>query len=150
MTAQQQRCLLCWLVLRYSCEMIMSMPHEGCVYLVQTYPSLESFAPLALRVFPLKKDGSSRGYCWVGRNRSQFGNIRMNIVTVVVFHFSDRCRVKHFVFSSDATLCPGSAYYSSGFSVLQAAIDYTFIRVGNTVSLIMLFWVVNQVLRSLF
>lgn len=38
------------------------------------------------------------------------------------------CRVKHFVHSSDAHLCPGSAYYSSGFSVLQAAIDYTFLK----------------------
>ncbi|XP_077535547.1 cholesterol transporter ABCA5-like isoform X4 [Haemaphysalis longicornis] len=40
----------------------------------------------------------------------------------------DLCRVKHFVHSSDATLCPASAYYSSGFSVLQAAIDYTFLK----------------------
>ncbi|XP_077510985.1 cholesterol transporter ABCA5-like isoform X2 [Amblyomma americanum] len=40
----------------------------------------------------------------------------------------EMCRIKHFVHSSDAALCPGSAYYSSGFSVLQAAIDYTFLK----------------------
>lgn len=40
----------------------------------------------------------------------------------------EMCRVKHFVHSSDPTLCPAGSYYSSGFSVLQAAIDYTFIK----------------------
>ncbi|KAH6934215.1 hypothetical protein HPB50_021935 [Hyalomma asiaticum] len=40
----------------------------------------------------------------------------------------EMCRIKHFVHSSDAALCPAGAYYSSGFSVLQAAIDYTFLK----------------------
>ncbi|XP_049519506.1 cholesterol transporter ABCA5-like isoform X3 [Dermacentor silvarum] len=40
----------------------------------------------------------------------------------------EMCRIKHFVHSSDTTLCPAGAYYSSGFSVLQAAVDFTFIK----------------------
>ncbi|XP_064460515.1 cholesterol transporter ABCA5-like isoform X2 [Ornithodoros turicata] len=40
----------------------------------------------------------------------------------------DLCRTKHFIYSSDSALCPGTSYYSSGFSVLQAAIDYTYLR----------------------
>ncbi|CAN7984948.1 unnamed protein product, partial [Ixodes hexagonus] len=47
----------------------------------------------------------------------------------------DMCRTKHFVFSSDGTLCPAAAYYSSGFSVLQAAIDYSFIKLWTRTDL---------------
>nr|XP_054923491.1 ABC-type organic anion transporter ABCA8-like isoform X1 [Dermacentor andersoni] len=44
----------------------------------------------------------------------------------------EMCRIKHFVHSSDTTLCPAGAYYSSGFSVLQAAVDYTFIKLWTS------------------
>ncbi|EEC08027.1 ABC transporter, putative [Ixodes scapularis] len=41
----------------------------------------------------------------------------------------EMCRVKHFIFSSDSVMCPAASYYSSGFSALQAAIDFCFIKV---------------------
>ncbi|XP_042143725.1 cholesterol transporter ABCA5 [Ixodes scapularis] len=40
----------------------------------------------------------------------------------------EMCRVKHFIFSSDSVMCPAASYYSSGFSTLQAAIDFCFIK----------------------